>query len=445
MDEALPALLLVEQIHICNDSEAGKALYPTFTPDANSRYASFVTHNNGVSYVSFTTWTSRLEDELTGASESGSTFRLDVFLDGLRSLVEHPIPIMRDRQLSTQDPFPISSALSFKDPDIGYFLLTTVSGQPHAAILDIAEDELLPPGIPSSYYHEAYAPNLSSGPAEPTTQYETRAAYQPPSTFWMSSVLPNFLKDEVPQRDRHLMTEEIKLSARSLGLMQHAHRILSQETSNLGTAAADLFTRSERLVRELKEQISRVALIRDRVELVVGTGDGDGDDGEKKGGERVEERLQNVRLRQEELSERYEALRHKVGRLGGKDLSTKEMGWKKEVENADEALTPLREDATDVDGEGEEGNTGLLDRFEEVKKLAGELIAQGREANGNTAHQASPTPTNQEEQATDSNEVRVAPAFRKAKITEVEDMLERTTAILDATVEKLDRLKLQAL
>lgn len=405
----------------------------------------FITHSSGVSYVSLSSWTSRLEDELKTASQSGSTFRLDVFLEGLQSLIEHPIQVKGDLTQSPQNSPHIASALSFKDPEIGYFLLTAVSGQPYATILDLPDSELLSPDTPSAYYNEALAPNLSSSLTGVVPQYETRAPYKPSSAFWMNSTLPNFLRDTVPQRERHLVTEEIKLSARSLGLMQQAHRILSQETNDLGAAAADLFTRSERLVRELREQITRVVLIRDRVELVVGGGVADGEDGEKEGAERVEERLQNARRRQEELSERYEALRRKVGSLGGKELSAKEKMWMKEVENVDETLTPLREEGDGTDGEAEGPGTGLSDRFEEVKRLAQDLVARGREVGENTSDDPAATGESDEAQANGSNGVRIAPSFRKAKVMEVEKMLERESALVDATMEKLDRLKLQPL
>ncbi|KAL9085196.1 MAG: hypothetical protein Q9165_007727 [Trypethelium subeluteriae] len=460
IDESLPTLLLVEKIHVCRGLESNENSFPTFTPDANSRYATFITHDSGIGYVSFASWTSRLEEELNSASESGSTFRLDILLEGLQSLVEHPLQIPSDRPHS-----PIASALSFKDPDIGYFLLTTASHQAHAAILDLPDSALpatssidsAPPFYPD-ISTSSITPHLSSSlgggvgsSGAPPPHYETRAPYQPPRAFDTPSALLSFLKTEVPQRERHLLSEEIRLSARSLGLMQAAHRILSQETDGLGAAAAELFTRVERLVRELREQIARVVVVRERVEGVVGgevggAGKGGGGGGRKEGVERVEERLGRVRGRQEELGERYQVLRRKLAGMGGRDLSVKEVAWKSEVEGVDERLTPLREEGNDGEGEDEDVETGLMDRFEEVKRLAKELVAQGREAvGGNDTHEDRPTSEDRGEETSERNGVGVAPAFRKAKVTEVEQMLERESALVEATMEKLDRLKLQPL
>ncbi|KAI9654091.1 MAG: hypothetical protein M1821_006802 [Bathelium mastoideum] len=457
VEEALPTLLLVETIEISRVSSSEEDSYLTFTPDPNSRYASFITHNKGISYISFSPWTWRLEDELKSASESGSSFRVDVLLDGLQSLIEHPIQITRDKYLNPQNPSPLASALAFKDPSTGYFLLTTASGQPHAATLDLPDSDIPPPFEtpsassyyypPSSPYHPTTSTSLTAfapDPTPPPRQEPPRAPYQPSPTFWLTSALPGFLPDAVAQRDRHLVTAELRLSARSLGLLQQAHRILSRETQALGGAAAELFTRAERLVRELREQVLRLRMLRERVEGAVGGGEeGEGGEREKTvARERVEERVEGVRRRQVELGERWEALRRKVGALGGRELSVKEVAWRREVEGVDEMLMPLREE-----GEGREGEDerGLIDRFEEVKRLTGELVKQGRDVVKDAAEQATPTSGNHGDQLDRSNGVRVAPAFRKAKVAEVEEMLERESALVEATMEKLERLKLQPL
>ncbi|KAL9065152.1 MAG: hypothetical protein Q9157_007568, partial [Trypethelium eluteriae] len=118
----------------------------------------------------------------------------------------------------------------------------------------------------------------------------------------------------------------------------------------------------------------------------------------------------------------------------------------REVDGVDERLTPLRDEEDGGEGGDEDVETGLMDRFEEVQRLTKELVVQAREAVGDKATPENrPTSEDRGEEANERNGVGVAPAFRKAKVTEVEEMLERESALVEATMEKLDRLRLQSL
>ncbi len=109
-----PSLLTFQTFDTMKPAELTDDAWPVFSDDVTSRYAFYVTHPAGISYVSLTGWVFRLESELQGASEAGAEFRIDLLVKGPVSTVE---------RVYTQpvDTGTLASATAIRDPDLGYF------------------------------------------------------------------------------------------------------------------------------------------------------------------------------------------------------------------------------------------------------------------------------------------------------------------------------------
>ena len=196
-----------------------------------------------------------------------------------------------------------------------------------------------------------------------------RSAYQPPEILWAKSSLANFIDTHIPNRYKKVMKEEIRLSGATLDVMTEAHRFLSKETHLLGLAAADLFRRCERLQEEFRDQIKRADEVALRIEQL---NDDDADVVEKsdeaKGAAKIASRIQNATERHRELTKRHEALRRKLAKLAGKELSHEEQAFSAEVDKmAALILKPEAADTGEVeDEEEEEQNNAILARYDEV-------------------------------------------------------------------------------
>jgi len=193
----------------------------------------------------------------------------------------------------------------------------------------------------------------------------------------------------------------------------------------LGTAAAELFRRCERLQIELRGQIRRANEVASRVEAV--TGD-DIDDGLVTGGnEGIEKRIREARDKQKNLVERLEKMRKRVMKGSSRELSDKEKIWMEEI-------MVLKSNV--IGGEEEEKDTTLLKRrmkeswkrYEEVKKLE-ELVEKAKEAVVEEETVASPS-------------VKIPSEIRKAKIAQVMSLLERESALVEGAKSRLERLSL---
>jgi len=324
--------------------------WPTFSEALDSRYSFFTTHSRGVYFFSLEPWTLNLEKELQNSNTVGAPFRMDIFKNGPGTLREHLLCF--DETLRAQTPAPVPACVSIQDSDIGYFLLTTHNNQPYAATLD----ESHPVPLPNHSTTAEDLPDLTTlaiGPA--------RSAYQPHQAFYNPSALSTFLDTHVPARHKRLMSSEIRLSTSTLDLMTEAHRVLSQETHQLGLAAADLFRRCDRLLDEFRDQIRRAGEVARRTDAVTDA-DVEGGDGKVKG---VEKRLERARVRYEGLLGRQERLRRKIAtEVQGKELSEKEKGWGKEVEGVKAAVEAQKKGA-DLNEEDELQDEEAADEDEE--------------------------------------------------------------------------------
>ena len=411
--------------------------WPTFSLDAHSRYSGFVTTSEGVFFFSFDPWLQSLENEFQNTSNTGSAFRINILKNGPGTLREQIVDFEPEDQL---DQFDYATAcVVLQDSDIGYFLLTSVRGQPQAVTLD-------KPGAPLSeifevhddYQHDSDETALAVGPA--------RSQYQPPASLWAQSSMPKFIDRQQQRRNKKPWKDEIRLSAASLDTMTEAHLILSQETHNIGVAAADLFRRCERLQIELRDQIKRANDVAYRTEGVLGKNADDykvkGENeeaGKEKGNVVLQKRLEDAKERQETLMERLQELRAKVAKARGSVLSEKEESWIEEVHKiSDSVVEPTTEEHDNNDQHSTPWQRYKLvckqtlslrclanDPRKKAKQLVQELVSHTKEV-------SEENPSNYESGNNNNNSTKyydrkfnIPSDIRQAKVTQVMDMLSR--------------------
>lgn len=317
--------MLFEILDTVRFDEAFDGEWPTFSVDSSSRYSFFVTHSKGVYYFSLHPWLETVQREFQNVSTDGTEFRINIFRNGPGTFRERVIDLEGLGPDRPNDP--ITACVVLEDSDLGYFLLTCSDEQPYAVIFD--EPKVGLPARSPLKDEEDYRfdqETLALGPV--------RSAYQPPASFWTPSSLTTFFSKQVPQRHKKSLKEEIRLSTHTLDLMTQAHRILSQETHQLGLAAADLFRRCERLQDELRDQIKRTVDVAQRIDEVIGE---NGDDynvskGFSGGQISIENRLQRVSAKQKELTDRHEHLGRDVAKNLASGLSEQEQIWVAEIE-----------------------------------------------------------------------------------------------------------------
>ena len=300
-----------------HENEGPEAGWPVFSSDPYSRYSLFATGSRGVTFLSFLPWADRLESELANAGDAGLEMRLQIFAQEFGTHRQRVLEIQSREARQDYLARNLTGSVLFRDSDLGYFLLSEANGQPHAVSFDLPEME----GVQGKEESPArvFEPEIQSSVQKP------RALYQPPSSLWTASPLQSFLRDRAQGRLKLSLTEEIKFSQATLILMTEAHKVLSQHTHEMGIAAAELFRRCERLQEEFREQIKRADQVASRIDGVLGE-DAEGGNGA------VDRRIEAARARQEDLNQRYDRLRRKMGRMGGRKISDKEAGWMAEVE-----------------------------------------------------------------------------------------------------------------
>ncbi len=422
--EDLKELLLFETIDLAQqggeDEDNG---YPTFTPSPLDRYQLFATHPTGVSGLDLRPWIGMLEDELSGPSDSGAGFRLDVVLDSAHTVVDQPIDI--DSANSG-----INTAIALSCPSLsGPLLLTLSDNTPHSAIIS----------PPHADYH-GFEPDSPTQLALPAP--EPRAPYRPPPGFDSPSTLPQLI--QAAHNNSLLgsagLSAPLKISPATLQLMTDAHRVLSRETHRLGSAAADLFRRCERMRAELREQVRKVAEVVARVDAVTGEGNwnrgdrnsGRAGDGETDEARRIERRVESARDKTAELGERYERLRRKMGRLGGREMSAKERAFGEEVGRLERSVKPAETSGADDTGEDQEEVAAgtLAGRFDAVLHLKEQLVQQADETVSTPSKEDGGSKAGQ----------GVGNDYRRQKLQQVMALLERETALVEGVQERLGRL-----
>lgn len=426
--------MLFETLDTLKPDEAFDDEWPSFSLDPYSRYSFFVSHTKGVYFFSLDPWLQAVENEYQNSSTDGTEFRINVLKNGPG--------VFRERILYLDTPEldgsrnKTTSCVVLEDSDLGYLLLTCSGEQPHAVIFDQPNVGLSDPWLLKE--EEEYQPNqevLTLGPV--------RCAYQPPASFWAPSSLTAFFDNQIQQRHKKTLKEEIRLSTNTLDLMTEAHRILSQDTHQLGLAAADLFRRCERLQDELRDQIKRTDEAARRIEQMV---DENGDDynvpeGTPGGKNRLEKRLQHALAKQRRLTDRHEYLRREVARSSAGGLSEKEEVWVAEIKkmgklviddvegkDQEEDERPLKpqqryQEACYNSGSSRNPRTNRGYDNEQAKELAQDLISRAKQLTGGT-------PSNNHDDGNDANDdhprsIRIPSELRRAKVDEVTRLLER--------------------
>ncbi|OJJ85051.1 uncharacterized protein ASPGLDRAFT_46028 [Aspergillus glaucus CBS 516.65] len=415
-------LVLVESLDTVRE---GSQLpnWPTFTKDVQSRYNFFVTTPSDVQFISLASWAQRLEAELQSEDTAGSGFRLQILCEGSISTRNRILQIDGDEAVVKGQPEHLASALVYYDYDLGYLLLTNHASHPYAAMLDSPE---------ISFPSVADLRPFNSGVQAPGSPIlpPRRPPYQVPAVLYSDAPLDSFIDKHVPHRQRHSLKEQVRLSPATLDLVAAAHRILSAHTNSLERAASDLFRRCERLQGEMQDQLKQLCDVSERIK---GVSSEIGEDGQRKegtkSGEALDKRLRAAKDRQDQLVGRYEALRSKVLRSGGRPLSEKERSWVSEVQ----ALSGLVEEAKPED-ESKERN--LNERLEDVMDLATDLVADSKRIAAKA-----PSPTEPGSPASPSAaQPRVPQRLQRAKIADAMKMVERESAVIESITARLERL-----
>jgi len=392
------------------------------TSDINSPHSFFVTHALGVVFVSLQ-WLPTLISEIAEPVEQGAGLRVEAFLNTAETLVERLLDI-DDAQVTGQTG-PVAAAIVLQDSDLGYFLLTAAGDRPWALTFDEPEAE-----------REAYDPHSA---ASLVALPEVRQVYNPPGIFSQRTSLLSGIEAKIPARRRGLLAEPVVLSPATLDVMTEAHRVLSHETHLLGVAVSDLFRRCERLREELRDQVQRVVEIHERVVRLVDEGedseneDGNNHNNARAGGNngalnsraKLERRIHDAREKQRRLVARTEYLRQRVDG-SSRGLSDREKTYAAEVERFDGSVSP---------------QSKLLERFQDVQRYKEQLVQDAKAAAEHTTTAQAQSPFEGDD---DRGLSRVPAEVRRQKKKEVEELLERQEALMEAAREKLERLGVAA-
>ncbi|KAH7065708.1 hypothetical protein BKA63DRAFT_481496 [Paraphoma chrysanthemicola] len=382
----------------------------SITPDVQTDFSFFVSHASGVYYVSLEPWIRKLETELSQPQTEGADFRLQRLLESANSSVEQYLQRKPLGDISEQD---VTTSVVIEDGNIGYLLLTTVNNEPHAAFLDAPEIGLPTEEEIAEYMH-------IRGPHK-----EVREAWQPPKELYEPIDLLGSIS--IPARHRTAMKDEVKLSPANLELLMDVHRVLSAKTSRLQYAVSDLFNRATRLQDEFRDQVWRTAQVNSKIDAVTGNEQADPDNGSLYGSIQIDERLEKVRTRQEEINARYEKLRNKMNRFSTSELSEKEANLVDELSAMDSAVD---KSSTNLTSDNEGSSIPAWQRLDQLKEKQKELAHQ--------VHRAAKDAAKNEQSKKES--VKVPSHSRKQENDQIQDMLARNTVLVDAAAQRLRNL-----
>ena len=405
-----PSLLAFQAIDTMSPVEVNEDSWPVFSEDVMSRYEFFVTHHAGIVFISLTSWIFRLEKELNGDSEAGTDFRIGLVVNSQS---------VRDRiysQSSENQTAPLAAATTIYDPDVGYFLLSATPYDPVALTFEPPEREAIAIRDDSPVFErEASKPLLEF--------YEPRPVFNPSHAFDEKSILPQFLERLRTSRYKTVLNQEIRLSPMTLGIFTDVHKVLSDETYKLGVAAAEVFRRCEQLQMELQEQIRKAHEVKLKVDNIVTdeeTGESDR--------VRFESRAEKAQERQRSLTERLERLRKTVSKSTSRELSAKERAWAEEVRSVESNVEePVSSQAKPSQ------STPLWQRLDDATELQSELLTEveALKKKGEVDVTSSPS----------ARELRIPQDIRRSKLQQVQGLLTRETALVEAVTERLERLQ----
>lgn len=439
-------LILVEALDTLDAEAICENEWPTFSRDPFSRYSFYTTHSQGVYFFSLDPWIKRLEEELQNSTTAGANFRLNMLRESSGTLRECILRFDPDRftnnHVSSSSSTSANACIVLHDSDLGYFLLTSTNNNthPHAATLDTPKSFTFKQEPLSSDDEMEYS-NLYPDSSDSLTSYIARSAYEPPSTFWNQSSLLQLTSQSLPAHRRRTLREEVRLSTATLELMTSAHRLLSNETHAIKTAAADLFNRCERMMQELRTQIERIREVNGRAEQLV-LGGGDEDTEGENASERLGSRAQKCLEKQERLTERMQVLRRRAAAT--REVGVKEREFGKELVALEEVVCkPDDEDQEDdsfLDDAKDRGDghkrtvEPYWQRYDELKHIATELVERAKQVKtdggggGGGTHRG------------DDNDYGISNDLRRRKVQQVMGLLEREEALVDGVMMRLERL-----
>ncbi|OAA53431.1 WD40 repeat-like-containing domain protein [Cordyceps fumosorosea ARSEF 2679] len=413
-----PSLLAFQAIDTMTPVEVTEESWPVFSDDALSRYSFFVTHHAGITFVSLASWIFRLEGELSGDYEAGTDFRLGLLVNSQSS---------RERiyaQPASDAAVPLAGCVALRDPDVGYFLLSATPYEPIAVIFESPEMEVIPVDREVSPEREREASMA------PLDFYEPRPVYNPPHAFDQGSALPLLLERLRTSRHKTIVTQEVKLSPLTLQIFTDAHKVLSDETYKLGVSAAEIFRRCELLQSELKQQVTKANEVKGKIDAINGVDRDDESDNVM-----YERRISEARKRQEAIVQRVENLRKIVGKATTRDLSNKERAFMEEVRTLSASVSgpeATEEEGRDVKKQAQE----LWKRLDSVKRLQSELVADVE-----ALKKSGQMETTTSASSSSATELRIPQDIRRSKLQQVQGLLSRETALVDAVTSRLERLQ----
>ncbi|KAH8726567.1 hypothetical protein GQ44DRAFT_679660 [Phaeosphaeriaceae sp. PMI808] len=400
-------LIIAETITLIEGEQS--SFSQSITQDVHTDFSFFVSHASGVFYISLEPWIRKLEDELSQPQTEGANFRIQRLLESANSSVQQHLRIKTSGPATEQE---VTSCVVIEDGNIGYLLLTSVDNQPQAAFLDAPEDDLLT--------EEEIARSLFIE----TPQVAFRDAWQPPKVIYEPIDLLGSIS--IPSRHRNNLKEEVKLSPANLTLLMDVHRVLFSKVGRLQEGVSTLFHQAIRLQDELQEQVAKNAHLLSKMDAVTGNDGSLADDGTPYGNAKIEERMERVQSRQYEINARYESLRNKMNRLGSSELSEKEADFVEELTTMDSSVDQSHTTLTsDIDG----SQDPVWQRLEKLKKLQKELAKQVEQA-------ADATKNGQGR----NDGVRVPSHSRKQEDEQIQELLARTTALVEAATQRLGSL-----
>lgn len=404
-----PSLLTFEVLDTTKDKEVWEGSWPMFSHDINSRYSFFITDTTSITFISLP-WVFRLETEM-GGSAPGTDFRLDLLVKGQNTIRQR----IHTQQNTDDHSSPFAASTVLRDPDLGYFLLTASSNGPVSITFE-------PPEVELDLASRSRSPTYDSEPEKPILRIEPRPVYEPATTFDELSALPSLLEKLKHSKYKLLLKEEVRLSPATLTIMTDVHKVLSEETYRIGTAAAELFRRCTQLQIDLQNQIGQAKDVSRRIEDVAGD---DLDEGPVEGSnEMLERRLQAAQDKQKQITARLDDMRKRLTKGASKALSEKERQWADEITTLESKI---------LGSQGEISLAGKVkepwQRYEELERLKDELSEQTKKVAVVESLDA-------------SSSVKVPSEIRKAKVAQIMTLLDRETALVEGAKSRLEKLSL---
>jgi nucleoporin NUP82 len=390
---------------------------PMITPDTQSSYSFFVTHSAGVTHVSLDSLIELLQAELLDPVQDGANLRVDLFLDSAKPTIESIIKFDKDQRKINSS---ILACIVLIDSDVGYFVLSSVSGHPYAVTLDTRYRDTMQDSTQStnqqlSLYQDSF------------DETQPRQPYEADDGFYAQSQVPTFLRN-LASRAAIPLHENIRLSPETLSILLEAHQLFSKECQNLSKAVARTHIACNILLGDFQDQITKVRGVARRIDAVTGNDEeeyGD-DDKQERGKDRIEARMQRVLDRQQKLGAKYKNIQKKLASLSGPNVSQRE---KEFIEEIDSISADLRDEPSDSAPVGKLGR-----RIKEVVQLCEDVVAQSDDM----AKEAPSSPTKSDRPASRGH---VPAGLRRSKMDEVMKLLERQSAMVESTAERLSRLK----